>query len=426
MFDNEEFEFYLPAELNNLDITIVQRNNQVWPKPQVLKVSDNKIKIPNSTGTSVLLRKNQHFAEITTLQENSTLSKQIVKNLKIVQAEELENPQVLSRSEVKKVYDTSRSDLSHLILPERPKIDPTVSYLSDIQVDPDDQLSSEWKEKFSSLCKRYSSIITPAPGRYNGYFGHVDNSLHFSSTPAPVKARLPNYSYEKLLIQAKEMDKMEQFGVLAKPEDLGIVPIHVVPSMLVPKQEPGEYRVVSDFNSLNTHIRKPEVILQTMEATKQILAEYEFHAELDLSNYYWKGGMLREDCRYLATPHPFGGLRIYTVEPQGLKGASEHGSERLARVFGDMERDKKTVRHADGIYVLGNSEEEVFNNLAEVFERAKLSGLTFKPKKIVIMPKQTQMFGWIKNGVTCLNAPNQPLNFLTVVGCSAEARGEIT
>ena len=91
-----------------------------------------------------------------------------------------------------------------------------------------------------------------------------------------------------------------------------------------------------------------------------------------------------------------------------------------------MERDKKTVRHADGIYVLGNSEEEVFNNLAEVFERAKLSGLTFKPKKIVIMPKQTQMFGWIKNGVTCLNAPNQPLNFLTVVGCSAEARGEIT
>ena len=65
-----------------------------------------------------------------------------------------------------------------------------------------------------------------------------------------------------------------------------------------------------------------------------------------------------------------------------------------------MERDKKTARHADGIYVLGNSEDEVFNNLAEVFERAKLSGLTFKPKKVVIFPKQTQMFGWIKNGTS--------------------------
>ena len=47
-----------------------------------------------------------------------------------------------------------------------------------------------------------------------------------------------------------------------KPEDLGIVPLHVVPSMLVPKAEQGEYRVVSDFNSLNIHLRKPEVVLQ--------------------------------------------------------------------------------------------------------------------------------------------------------------------
>ena len=113
--------------------------------------------------------------------------------------------------------------------------------------------------------------------------------------------------------------------------------------MLVPKSEPGEYRVVSDFNSLNTHLRKPEVILQTIEATKQVLAEYDYHVELDLSNYYWQGGMLREDCRYLATPHPFGGLRVYTVEPQGLKGAAEHGSEHLARIYGDMERDNKKL-----------------------------------------------------------------------------------
>ena len=159
--------------------------------------------------------------------------------------------------------------------------------------------------------------------------------------------------------------------------------------MLVPKAEPGEYRVVSDFNSLNVHIRKPEVILKTIEETKQVLAEFDYHAELDLSNYYWQGGMLIEDSRYLATPHPFGGLRVYTAEPQGLKGASEHGSERLAGIYGDMERDKKTVRHADGIYVLGNSEEEVYKNLSEVFQRAKLSGLTFKPKKIIICPKTT-------------------------------------
>ena len=81
------------------------------------------------------------------------------------------------------------------------------------------------------------------------------------------------------------------------------------------------------------------------------------------------------------------------MEPQGIKGASEHGSERLARVFGEMERDRKTIRHADGIYVLGNSTEEVYDNLEEVYERAKHSGLTFKPKKVIICPKTTQLFG---------------------------------
>ena len=142
---------------------------------------------------------------------DSTLSKQIVKNLKTVKSEKTSESLAPFRSNINIVYDTSRSDLSHLILPERPKIDPSVSYLSDIQVDPDNKLSAGWKEKFFNLCEKYSSIITPVPGKYNGYYGHVDNSLNFSSTPAPVKTRLPNFSYEKMLIQAKEMDKMDEF-----------------------------------------------------------------------------------------------------------------------------------------------------------------------------------------------------------------------
>ena len=46
---------------------------------------------------------------------------------------------------------------------------------------------------------------------------------------------------------ADKMDKLEQWGVLVKPEELGIVPEFVVPSMLTPKPEPGEFRLVTDF-----------------------------------------------------------------------------------------------------------------------------------------------------------------------------------
>ena len=53
---------------------------------------------------------------------------------------------------------------------------------------------------------------------------------------------------------------------------------------------------------------------------------------------------------------------------------------------------------ADGIYVLGNTYAELLENLREVFERAKISNLTFKPSKIVICPKDTILFGWRKKG----------------------------
>ena len=64
-----------------------------------------------------------------------------------------------------------------------------------------------------------------------------------------------------MALMADKMDELESWGVLAKPEDLGVVPKHVVPSMLVPKpSSPGEYRLVSDFTSLLPHIKKLETV----------------------------------------------------------------------------------------------------------------------------------------------------------------------
>ena len=88
------------------------------------------------------------------------------------------------------------------------------------------------EKKFQDVCEEYTDVINPNPGRYNNFYGAVDCSLDFCSTPPPsIRARLPNYSTEKLQIMAKQMDKMEAMGVLAKPEDIGVVPSFVVPSL---------------------------------------------------------------------------------------------------------------------------------------------------------------------------------------------------
>ena len=183
-----------------------------------------------------------------------------------------------------------------------------------------------------------------------------------------------------------------------KPEEIGGVPELIVPSMLMPKAEKGEWRLVTDFTPLNIHIKKLETVSPTIQEAKAKLAKYKYHIQLDLLNYFYQSGMKIEDCQFLATPHPFKGLRVYVCEPQGLKNASEHAYEKLARIYGDLCGEEKMTRMADGLFILGETLEDLEDNFKEVLARARLCGLTFKPSKVNIAPLNTVLFGWKKVG----------------------------
>ena len=113
--------------------------------------------------------------------------------------------------------------------------------------------------------------------------------------------------------------------------------------------------MVTDFTGVNGHIRKPAALSPTIEEAKLSIAKFKFIATLDLANYYWQNGMNRHDMQYLCTNHPFKGCRVYTVEPQGLKSASEHCYERLTRILGDLCQEGRVERQADGVFVGGNN-----------------------------------------------------------------------
>ena len=374
VLQGESLTFLLPPRLHNethLAVSPIKENSHNFVKPEIVEVqADRTIKIQNVSRTPVFVKKNYCFADITTIKDYEC-GKVCVKpgNLS-----HLERPKIFTESEAGK------------------------SYTSQVVIDPDNQLSQIWKTKFKNVCEEFIDVINPNPGRYNTFYGDVDCSIDFCSTPPPsVKARLPNYSLDKLKIMAELMDKMETMGVLAKPEDAGVVPTFVVPSLLVPKPD-GDWRVVSDFTPLNIHIRKFETVSPGIEEAKRTLAKFKYNIEMDLSNYFWQGGMKKEDLQYLATPHPFKGLRVYTVEPQGLRNASEHSYEKLTRIFGDLRQTDKMTCMADGLYVLGDTLEELMENFVEILDRARNAGLTFKPKKMVIAPKDTVLFGWRKVG----------------------------
>ena len=86
-------------------------------------------------------------------------------------------------------------------------------------------MTEQRKEDFKKVCDDFTDVINPNPGRYNNCYGDVDCTIDFCSSPPPsVKARILNYSDEKLKIMGDVMDKMESMGVLATPERLELSP----------------------------------------------------------------------------------------------------------------------------------------------------------------------------------------------------------
>ena len=124
-----------------------------------------------------------------------------------------------------------------------------------------------------------------------------------------------------------------------EPERVGVRVKFCSASMVLPKHEEGEYRLVTNFGPLNNHLRRSPAVSPSIPEAKRVIAKYPYRIDLDLSNYFYQSGMSRRDMQYLGTYHPKKGMLVYTCQPQGLLMTSQDAYEKLARIFSDMLAD---------------------------------------------------------------------------------------
>ena len=373
-------DFHLPPNMMGISHVLITPRKQStnWLAPGIVEVFDGKICIINSSTTSVELRKSDHIADI--------------RSTSIFVLPEIKLPAVKHTH-----HDSFQfEDLAK----NRPF---SKEYLAMLKVDPDDILTQMDRDLFHQLHRRYAHLFTPQPGKYNGAHGYVDNKLKFSTPPPPnARTYIPNYSPSMNKLLAEKMDILEEWGVLAIPEAIGVSVDFVSPSMLVPKTDSPDYRMVTDFASLNLYLKRVPNTSATIAQAKSRIARSKYVVHLDLSNYFYQTGLQKDDIRYLGTVHPFKGLKVYTVDPQGLKGASERSYEKLLRIFGDMIQKGQLAQMADGIHVLGDSIKDLAANYEEVLSRSDACNLTFKPSKVTVCPENICLFGWNLKGQTWL------------------------
>ena len=373
---NEQIRYKLPDKLSTCSHVLItpRRNSVQWLTPGISEVVEGHVFLTNSALNEINIKKTEHMADIRETREF------IANNGHEAPFQAVHHPDKFQ------FEDLSQSKNNE-------------NFLDQLSVDPDNILNPTEKKLFHDLHLKYRQLFRPEPGKYNGAYGYVDNKLKFSTPPAPnARTHVPNYSPSMNQILAKKMDLLETWGVLATPEQVGVAVEFVSPSMLVPKPDSDDYRLVTDFAALNVYLKRIPNTSATIAQAKARIARAKFVVHLDFSQYFYQNGLQKQDIKYLGTVHPFKGLKVYTCDPQGLKGASERSYEKLLRIYGDMIQAGKLAQMADGLHVLGDSVPQLAQNYEEVLNRANLCNLTFKPTKVVVCPENISLFGWDLKG----------------------------
>ena len=254
----------VPKEFKSESTILVQPTEKsIFPVPGIRQIKHGMICLGNSTSEVQILK--DDILVFTTVSGIHTDTRECL--------------------QTRKIYDLSKKAMKQFEFPHE-NVQCEEGFLEKVQIDPDNILSAEYKECFRDILVSYRDIITQVPGRYNGCYGQVNCALNLSNEPPPsIKPRSPNYSEDKLSIIADIMDDMEKWGVLVKPETLGVIPTHVHPCILVPK-EGGKFRLVTDFRSIQSFIKPLPTVMPTVSDAMTALSSADYHIELDFSNYW--------------------------------------------------------------------------------------------------------------------------------------------
>ena len=274
-----------------------------WPQVQIIQAVDNEIRLVNNTQDPIFIPKNEQLCQIRATQIVD------VKNLPV------------------NIATKNKQKPTDIIPP----------FSKHVNTDPNNQLSPEWKNKFSDLNNQFDSVFEPVIGRYNDKSGRLRARVTFGPVlPPSRKLHAPCYGRDNLQLLQDKFDELESQGVFARPEDVDVVVQHVSPSFLVRKSSGTGYRLVTAFTTLSEYIKPLPSLMPTVESTLRTVSEWKYLISTDLRDAFYQIPLDKESMKWCATQTPYRGLRVYVVACQGLPGSSEWLEELLSLLLGSL------------------------------------------------------------------------------------------
>ena len=353
-----------------------------WPEIGVYKAVGNVIRLKNDTDSPVTINKNSHLGMISTTfvpePEQSTNTEQTT-----------DNPKSSSKVD----NNTSPNIINASIRPVQLH---GLFHSDSVIINPDKILSKEDSDAFKSLVREYDTVFDPEYSTYNHAFGRFEAVVNMGTAKPPQrKGRVPQYSRGKLVELQTELDRLENLGVFAKPEQMDTTVEYINPTFLVKDPKRDKFRLVTAFSEVGSYCKPQPSLLPDVDSTLRSIGQWKYIIKSDLTSAYFQIPLQKDSMKYCGIATPFKGIRCYTRCAMGMPGSETALEELMCRIFGDLVSEGFVTKIADDLYCGGDTPAELMHNWEEVLRRLDECNMKLSAKKTVIAPAETTVLGWI-------------------------------
>ena len=275
-----------------------------------------------------------------------------------------------------------------------------------VKVNPDNIITPACEKQFRATLKDFDDVFNPVFSKYNQSLGPFKAVVNMGDVKPPQrKGRLPQYSRNRLVELQAEMDKLEELGVLAVPENLNVTVEYLNPSFLVKKTD-GSWRFVTAFNEVGKYCKPQPSLMPNVDSTLRTIGQWKLLIKTDLTKAFFQIPLSDESLKYCGVT-PYKGVRVYTRCAMGMPGSETALEQLMCRIVGSLVEEGYVAKIADDLYCGGNSETELLDNWKRVLALLQEAGIKLSASKTVIAPRETTILGWVWRQGTIKASPHK-------------------
>ena len=158
---------------------------------------------------------------------------------------------------------------------------------------------------------------------YNGSMGPFEATINMGviHPPAPHpqrKGRVPQCGRNKLLELHRKFDELENQGVFARSESLGITAEYLNPSFLV-KKTSGGFRLFTAFAEVGHYSKPQPSLMPDVDSTLRSIARWKYLITSDLTSAFYQIPLSKSSMKYCRVATPLESIRDARWECLDLK-----------------------------------------------------------------------------------------------------------